>query len=74
MAHVKNSILNKSAGDFQKKFGFNFICVLVFFQKYTMTSVPKIQKSVLIFIISQLVDTLFIIKLICLAENFKALA
>ena len=39
-----------------------------------MTSVPETQKSVLIFIISQLADTLFIFKLICLAENFKALA
>ena len=38
-------ILNKSvSANFQKKIGFNFICVLVFFQKYAITSVHKNPK------------------------------
>ena len=55
---------------FSKKIGFNFIFVLVFFQKYVMTSVHKKPN-----IISQIAGTLFfLIKLICLAGNFKAIA
>ena len=47
------SILDKTVfGIFKKIFGFNFIRVLVFFQKYAMTNVQKILKSALIFIIS----------------------
>ena len=70
------SILDKTVfGIFKKIFGFNFIRVLVFFQKYAMTNVQKILKSALIFIISQIADLHFFgIKLICLAENFEAIA
>ena len=40
-----------------------------------MTSVHKIQESTLIFIISQIADIVFfVIKLICVAETFKAIA
>ena len=40
-----------------------------------MTGVQKFLKSALIFIVSQIADPLFlVIKLICLAENFKAIA
>ena len=40
-----HSILDKSVSAIlQKICGFNFICVLVFFQKYAMTSVHKNRK------------------------------
>ena len=40
-----NSILDKSVSAIlQKVFGFNFICVLEFFQKYSMSSVQKNPK------------------------------
>ena len=65
----------KCVRDFQKKLVLIFICAFVFFQKYAMTGVQKFLKSALIFIVSQIVDPLFlVIKLICLAENFKAIA
>ena len=71
-----HSILDKSVSAiFQKKLVLIFICALVFFQKYAMTGVQKFLKSALIFIVSQIADPLFlVIKLICLAENFKAIA
>ena len=61
---------------FQKIFGFNFIRVLALFQKYAMTSVHKIPKIYFnIHYFKQIADTVFfLIKLICLAENFKATA
>ena len=49
---------------FKKIFCFNFICILMFFQKYTMSSV-----------FLEIADILyFVIKLTRLAENFKAIA
>ena len=46
----------------------------VFFKNTLWIAFAKILKSTLIFIISQIADTLFFdIKLTCLAENFKAI-
>ena len=66
--HTSIVFSQKYVCDFQTNFCFNFICVLVFFQKYAMTSIQEILKSALIFIISQI--AWIVIKLNCLAENF----
>ena len=42
---IKHSILDKRVSAIlQKSFGFNFICILVFFQNYPVTSVEKNPK------------------------------
>ena len=65
-----HSILDKSVSVILKiKFGFNFIYILVFFQKYAITSIhknPEIYVNIYYF-----ANRGF---LICLGENFKAIA
>ena len=73
LVHVKIIVFSrKVCPRFSKNFGFNFICVLVFFQKYAMTRAHKSPKIYINFhyLAHHGHTHLFVIKLIYLAENF----